>query len=69
MGMTKAEREFKIAELLEEAKEYERFEKFYASIPSISCRMRTEESHLPLLYITSADDNKGTSYGRTNCKP
>lgn len=56
--MDKWEREFKIAELLEEAKEYEKFERFYESLPVMKNRLRTEESHLPLIYITSADTQK-----------
>ena len=56
--MDKWEREFKIAELLEEAKEYEKLERFYESLPVMKNRLRTEESHLPLIYITSADTQK-----------
>lgn len=47
--MTKEEREFKVAELLEEAKEQERFEHFIASIPTLRHRVKTGEAHLPLL--------------------
>ena len=53
--MDKWEMEFKIAELLEEAKEQERFERFFASIPNLIARHKTHESHLPLIFITSAD--------------
>jgi hypothetical protein len=54
--MTEIEREFEIAELLEEAKEQERFEKFIESIPSMRDRVKTKEAHLPLLHILSNDD-------------
>ena len=53
--MDKWEMEFKMAELLEEAKEQERFERFFASIPNLIARHKTQESHLPLIFITSAD--------------
>ncbi len=56
--MKKWEQEFKITELLEEAQEYKKFEYFYESLPVIKNRLRTEESHLPLIYITSANLTK-----------
>lgn len=52
--MDKMEREIKIAELIAECEELERFEKFYESLPSMVMRHSTQESHLPLIYITSA---------------
>ena len=48
--MDKFERDFLIAELIEEAKEQERFERFYEPVPSISKRHGTLESHLPLIF-------------------
>ena len=53
--MDKWERDCLIAELTEEFKEQERFEHFYNSIPNLVKRHSTQESHLPLIYITSAD--------------
>ena len=58
--MDKSERDFLIAELIEEAKEQERFERFYESVPSISKRHGTLESHLPLIFRTTNIEQKET---------
>ena len=50
--------EFECAMLLEEAKEQERFEAFYSSIPKLIVRHKTLESHLPLIFITTAQNIK-----------
>lgn len=42
------------AMLIEEAKEQERFADFYSSIPELIVRHKTLESHLPLIFVTSA---------------
>ena len=54
--MNKWELELKIAEMLEEAKEEERFRDFCESLPLVAIRRRTEESHLPLMWITTAEN-------------
>ena len=41
------------AMLIEEAKEHEQFADFYASIPMLAVRHKTQESHLPLKFITN----------------
>ncbi len=56
--MTKWEIEFEKAELLEAVKEQERFERVYKANPSLPVRVCTKEAHLPLLYITSAQNKK-----------
>ena len=50
----KWEREFKIAELLAESEEQRRFDEFYEKIPNLMIRHKTQESHLPLIFISSA---------------
>ena len=40
------------AMLIEEAKEQERFPDFYDSIPGLVVRHKTQESHLPLIFLT-----------------
>ena len=41
------------AMLLEEAKEQEQFAEFYARIPELVNRHKTQESHLPLKFVTN----------------
>ena len=60
--LKKWEIEFKIAELLEESKEQERFDAFLKQIPSMRSRVKTEESHLPLLTRITSANNKGTAF-------
>ena len=54
--MNKWEREFKIAELIAELEEQRRFDEFYEKIPNAIIRCKTEESHLPLIFISSAKE-------------
>ena len=42
------------AMLIEEMKEQEQFAEFYASIPELVIRHKTQESHLPLKFVTKA---------------
>ena len=42
------------AMLIEEAKEQERFQDFYASIPELVIRHKTQEQHLPMKLTTNA---------------
>lgn len=53
--MNKWEREFKIAELIEESEEQRRFDEFYEKIPELVVRHKTQESHLPLIFVSSAE--------------
>ena len=53
--MNKWEREFKIAELIAESEEQRRFAEFYEKIPNAIIRHKTQESHLPLIFISSAE--------------
>ena len=39
--------------LIEEAKEQEQFSEFYAQIPELVVRHKTQESHLPLKFVTN----------------
>ena len=41
------------AMLIEHAKEQERFRDFYSSIPKLVIRHKTQESHLPLIFVTN----------------
>ena len=41
------------AMLIEEAKEQEQFADFYALIPELVIRHKTQESHLPLKFLTN----------------
>ena len=41
------------AMLIEEAKEQEQFAEFYAKIPEFVTRHKTQESHLPLKFVTN----------------
>lgn len=54
----KLEREFKIAELLAESEEQRRFDEFYEKIPNLMIRHKTQESHLPLIFISSAEGKR-----------
>ena len=56
--MNKWEREFKIAELIAELEEQRRFDEFYEKIPNVIIRHKTQESHLPLIFISSSDHCK-----------
>ena len=56
--MNKWEREFKIAELIAESEEQQRFYEFYVKIPNVIIRYKTQESHLPLIFISSAEVRK-----------
>lgn len=60
--------EFECAMLLEEAKEQERFDAFYSSIPKLIVRHKTLESHLPLIFITTAQKNKSEDLVRAQMK-
>ena len=40
------------AMLIEEAKEQEQFADFYTSVPELIVRHKTQESHLPLKFLT-----------------
>ena len=53
--MNKWEREFKIAELIAESEEQRRFDEFYEKNPNLIIRHKTQESHLPLIFISSAE--------------
>ena len=53
--MNKWEREFKIAELIAESEEQRRFAEFYEKISNLIIRHKTQESHLPLMFISSAE--------------
>ena len=53
--MNKWEREFKIIELIAELEEQRRFDEFYEKIPNLIIRHKTQESHLPLILISSAE--------------
>lgn len=52
--MDRWELEFKITELIEEAKEQERFEKFIDEYPVSFCMRNKDKSQFPKKYITSA---------------
>lgn len=54
--MNKWEREFKIAELIAESEEQRRVDEFYEKIPNVIIRHKTQESHLPLIFISSAEN-------------
>lgn len=56
--MNKWEREFKMAELIAESEEQRRFNEFYEKIPNVIIRHKTQESHLPLMFISSAEMRK-----------
>lgn len=56
--MNKWEREFKIAELIAESEEQRRFNEFYEKIPNVIIRHKTQESHLPLMFILTAEIRK-----------
>ena len=60
--MNKLEREFEIAELIAESEEQRRFDKFYEKIPNLIIRHKTQESHLPLMFVSSAEVRKKGSY-------
>ena len=51
--MDRWELEFKIMELIEEAKEQERFDKFIDELP-VFCMRNKDKSQFPTIYITSA---------------
>lgn len=53
--MNKWEKEFKIAELIAESEEQQRFYEFYAKIPNVIIIHKTQESHLPLIFVSSAE--------------
>ena len=52
--MDRWELEFKIMELIEEAKEQERFDKFIDEYPVSFCMRNKDKSQFPIIYITSA---------------
>lgn len=52
--MDKWELEFRIMELIEEAKEQERFDKFIDEYPISFCMRNKDKSKFPTIYITSA---------------
>lgn len=56
--MNKWELEFKIAELIAELEEQRRFDEFYEKIPNVISRHKTQESHLPLMFISSAEEKR-----------
>lgn len=56
--MNKWEREFKIAELIAESEEQQRFDEFYKKISKVIIRRKTQESHLPLLVSISTAEVK-----------
>lgn len=56
--MNKWELEFKIAELIAESEEQQRFDEFYEKIPNLIIRHKTQESHLPLIFISSAEGKR-----------
>ena len=51
--MNKWELEFKIAKLIAESEEQRRFDEFYEKIPNGRIRHKTQESHLPLKFVTN----------------
>ena len=53
--MNKWELELKIAELIAELEEQRRFDEFYEKIPNLIIKHKTQESHLPLIFMTSAE--------------
>lgn len=53
--MNKYEREFKIAELIAESEEQRRFDEFYEKIQNLIIRHKTQEPHLPLMFILTND--------------
>ena len=63
--MNKCEREFKIAELVAESEEQRRFVEFYEKIPNVIIRHKTQESHLPLIFISSAEGKQNYLHGRS----
>lgn len=60
--MDKWELEFRIMELIEEAKEQERFDKFIDELP-VFCMRNKAKSQFPIIYITSAIYNVDTPHG------
>ena len=60
--MNKWEQEFKIAELIAESEEQQRFDNFYEKIPNAIIRHKTQESHSPLIFISSAEMRKKGNY-------
>lgn len=60
--MNKWEREFKIAELIAESEEQRRFDEFYEKIPELAVRHKTQESHLPLIFVSSAEGKYGLNH-------
>ena len=56
--MNKCEREFKIAELIAESEEQRRFDEFYEKIPNVIIRHKTQESYLPLIFISSVEGKR-----------